>query len=1003
LADHLGYTLFVSLITLLSFPPTGAARNPLRAAPYQQQKNSVEVRSATLLLELNMPVKRELAGGEVHSYEFSLSSGQYLHAIVDQQGIDAVTTIFGPSGKQLSQVDRPNGVRGPEGISLISEVAGTYRLQVNSLEKMATKGHYTISLVEVRTATPRDESRIAAEKAITEGERLRAQKKAESFLQAIDKFDQALALWRALNERYEEAVALYGIGLAYRFVGENQKAVSYFGQAIPIMRELGDRYGEAVIHTGIAWAYFYLGENERALNSFSHALLLRREINDRRGEALTLHGIGWVYALSGDNQKALDNFFQALSIRRSVSNDRQGEALTLIGVGKVYHRLGKQNEAQENLDKALLLLRETNDHYGEADALSIMGWVYSTFGDYQKALNSFNQALPLRRAAGDRTGEASSLYGIAEVERQRGNLLNASTHMEKSLSIIESLGTKGTSQQLRISYFASIQDYYHSYIELLQDLHQLYPTKGYAAAALQVSERARARSLLDILIEGNVDIRQGVDPLLLEAERTLQQKLNSAAERQRQLVSGKHTDAEVETAAKELESLANDYQEILAQIRAASPRYAALIRPAPLTAPEIQQVLDNDTLLLEYALGKERSYVWAVTPTRITSYQLPARSRIESAAQRVYELMTTRNRRKTGESAEERRVRVLRADAEYSEAAAALGQMLLGPVAPQLTKKRLLIVTQGKLQLVPFAALPVQGIPTGSGKTLTPLILNHEIMYLPSASTLAILRRETDGRKPPPKALAVLADPVFASDDERIGAAALKSGQKEEQQSTALNERALKLNEERTAEGIAGNDTTPHLPRLFATRWEAEEIVSFVPEGMSMQKLDFAANHTTATGCELAQYRIVHFATHALINDTHPELSAIVLSLVDDQGRSQDGYLRAYEIYNLKLPVELVVLSGCRTGLGKDAKGEGLLGLTRGFMYAGARRVMASLWSINDKATAELMVRFYKKMLGPEKQMPTAALRSAQVEMLKDKRWQAPYYWACFVLQGEWR
>jgi CHAT domain-containing protein len=172
--------------------------------------------------------------------------------------------------------------------------------------------------------------------------------------------------------------------------------------------------------------------------------------------------------------------------------------------------------------------------------------------------------------------------------------------------------------------------------------------------------------------------------------------------------------------------------------------------------------------------------------------------------------------------------------------------------------------------------------------------------------------------------------------------------------------------------------------------------------GQPLKALDFAASRATATSPQLGQYQIVHFATHSLINNQHPELSGIVLSLVDEQGQPQDGFLRLYEVYNLKLEADLVVLSACQTALGKDIKGEGLVGLTRGFMFAGAPRVVASLWKVSDKATAELMKRFYQKML-KDGLRPAAALRDAQVSMLKERQWSAAYYWAGFVLQGEWK
>ena len=192
------------------------------------------------------------------------------------------------------------------------------------------------------------------------------------------------------------------------------------------------------------------------------------------------------------------------------------------------------------------------------------------------------------------------------------------------------------------------------------------------------------------------------------------------------------------------------------------------------------------------------------------------------------------------------------------------------------------------------------------------------------------------------------------------------------------------------------------LPRLPFTRQEANAIIAVTPPGAGLKAVDFKASRDLATSPQLANYRIVHLATHGLLDSEHPEFSGLVLSLVDKQGKRQNGFLGLGDIYNLNLPVEMVVLSACETGLGKEISGEGLIGLTRGFMYAGASRVVASLWSVDDVATAELMGRFYKGMLR-QGLSPAAALRQAQIEMSKQKRWHNPYYWGAFVLQGEWK
>jgi CHAT domain-containing protein len=271
------------------------------------------------------------------------------------------------------------------------------------------------------------------------------------------------------------------------------------------------------------------------------------------------------------------------------------------------------------------------------------------------------------------------------------------------------------------------------------------------------------------------------------------------------------------------------------------------------------------------------------------------------------------------------------------------------------------------------------------------MIVEHEIINLPSASVLAVLRREVAGRKPPDKTVAVLADPVFDSSDPRI--ALLSKGR-----ATAVREIAQASDVKRSASESGLRDFV----RLRFSRQEAHQIMRFASESKKLEAIDFAANRKTATSSELGQYAIVHFATHGLINNQHPELSGIVLSLVDEQGHPQNGFLRLYDIYNLKLQADLVVLSACQTALGKEIKGEGLVGLTRGFMYAGAPRVITSLWQIEDRATANFMGRFYEAIL-LQGLRPSAALRAAQVSMWKDKRWQAPYYWAAFTLQGEWK
>jgi hypothetical protein len=471
---------------------------------------------------------------------------------------------------------------------------------------------------------------------------------------------------------------------------------------------------------------------------------------------------------------------------------------------------------------------------------------------------------------------------------------------------------------------------------------------------------------------------------------------------------------------RELDSLLDESRQVEAEIRKTSPRYAELKYPQPLGLPEIQRMLDSETLLLEYSLGEERSYLWAVTPTTIESFELPKRSQIEALTRQSYEWLAA------GETGDQLRARLAEHTAKTPEWATDLSRILLGPVAARLGKKRLVIVADGALQYLSFAALPEpltgrlgdsgtggrsdEGIermnkprPVASSPrrpvAFTPLIANHEIVSLPSASSLSLLRRELAGRAPAPKIVAVIADPVFEDADERVKNGGVKiASLNNKQDARPVAEREVF----RSAIEVGATDAQQRLQRLIFSRREADEITRLAGAAASFKALDFAANRATALGSNLSQYRIIHFATHGLLNSQHPELSGIVLSLFDDQGRSQDGFLRLHDIYNLRLESDLVVLSACKTGLGKEIKGEGLVGLTRGFLYAGAPRVVASLWKVDDRATAELMKLFYQRMLR-DGLRPAAALRKAQIDMWKRPRWSAPYYWAGFTLQGEWK
>jgi CHAT domain-containing protein/Tfp pilus assembly protein PilF len=788
---------------------------------------------------------------------------------------------------------------------------------------------------------------------------------------ALDNHESELAFAREQNDRATQAVTLNNIGSAYAGLGEYQKALDAYHAALDLNRLLENEWNVSINLNNIGWVYSQLGNTKRALDYYQRSLELVRKVKDDRRAAATLNNIAALYQELGEPQKAIQTHMEALPLRRT-SGDADGEANTLHGLGRAYARSGAQMTAREYFALSLAIHRTLGNRHMLARALRSAADLDREAGELGRARTTLEEALEISHAIRDKKGIADSLTGLAHVERDGGDLERAHQRAEEALAALEALRLTVVSPSLRASLVSSARNLRELEIDVLMRLHTRQPDGGFAAAALVANEQGRARSLLELLGESHDEIRRGVDPALLARERELQSQISAKAELQTRLLSRKQTDGETAVLEKELRELAVELEQSQSRIRAASPQYAALMHPAPLDLREIQtKVLDDDTVLLEFALGDERSYLWAVTPASIDVFELPSRVEVTSAARRVYDLLTERNRRIDGESAAARATRLRHADEAYLAAARNASRMLLGPAAALLVNKRLLIVADGILQYLPFGALPAPGADR-------PLIVDHEIVTSPSASVVAVLRQETANRQPTPKTLAVFADPVFSAEDPRVipvGSIA-----------------------DRSVPGSGGRDWM----RLRFSRTEAGEIARLAGVDSTFAALDFDASRETAMRPELADYRIVHFATHSLLNNDNPELSGVVLSLVDASGRPRNGYLRLYDIYNLRLNADLVVLSACSTALGEEVQGEGLIGLTRGFLYAGAARVAGTLWEVDDRTTAEVMKRFYQGMLA-RGERPAAALRAAQIALWKSKGWEAPYYWAAFALEGEWR
>ncbi|MBX7224245.1 MAG: CHAT domain-containing protein [Blastocatellia bacterium] len=860
---------------------------------------------------------------------------------------------------------------------------------------------------------------------------------------ALTVIGEALTLAEQTDDKAMQAELLTFRGLVKSDLDQRRAALADYLAALPLAQKAGNSRQEGILLNNLGNTYNELGEPQKAIDYLVQSLTFRKAANDLNGEFASLLNLGVTYSNLGDYCRAEDYYKQALNVARS-KGDRSGEVdmLTFLGSASIYLRqpqiaielleqaigLTEQFKLQKS-EESHIFLASALAHLGKgAEALAIyqkilpdlrrkeaftlllrcfpgMGIIYRQQGEVQKAFDTYAEMQAIAVKIEDDLAASAALYEMARLERAQGKLTAAQTHIEQAIAIAEMRRARVADVRLRTTFFASVRRYYESYIDILMQLHQQNPTAGFDLQALQVSERARARSLVELLQTAQADIREGVDPALLERERDVTAALNLKHQRLTTFVVGHRPAEEISKLKQEINALLAESEQLATEIRRNNPRYAALVRPPAISVKEIQeQVLDAKTVLLEYALGEDQSYVWVVSATAVKSYSLPSRGRLETLARKAHQALKTpqkelRNLQKLPEPGlpPERLAEAGRAEM------AELSRLILAPALSELGRNRVLIAADGALHFIPFAALPVVSVLNPSQETSVPFMAEREIVMIPSAASLLVLRQERHSQPPATqKQLLVLADPVFSSEDKRVLTQGVKESKPVDSQLAGLvaeRKRALFRPE---VEGNAENRNLTLIPRLPGTRQEALALQKLTPASACTLWLDFAAGRETVEQQDLQSYRMIHFATHGFLNSQNPELSGLVLSLVDRQGNERNGFLLVSDIFNLKLRADLVTLSACETGLGEEIQGEGLVGLTRAFMYAGTSRVVVSLWSVNDQATAEFMKMFYTGML-KNGLAPAAALRKAQLTLRQHPKWKDPFYWAAFQLQGDYR
>ena len=800
---------------------------------------------------------------------------------------------------------------------------------------------------------------------------------------AEQQISQALVISRAINDKDGEALALMLMGLFHAFNRNFDRAVELQHRAIELFHAIGDRHSEAIAFNGLGQGYQETNK-AYALDSYENALRLFESTAALDSVAVAQFKLATMYVVDNP-ERAIKYLERCLVLSRAIGK-RGTEADALNEIAFVYASHNRPDEAARRHRQLQTFYKSIGDRRGQAIALNNYGDFLFSLPKKQQALEAYSEALPLSEAVGDKGILTTTLYNLARAHLVLGNYDVALSLVERSIKIIEDLRTNIGSPDLRALYFSGVRPHYDLCRDILMQLERARPGEGFAARAFLVSERSRARSLLDLVHESHSDLREGAAAGLLMREREVGSQITILLQRQWDLSRESKADpAEAAEVSRMLAQLNVSYQEIQARLRAENPRQSALANFELQDIEQVQQALrPGNNVLLEYGLGEERSYLWAITSNSFHSYQLPGRRIIEDAVKEVYELITAREK-----FAGDYQTNVGAADKILLDKARSLSQILLGPVADDIGNKTLVFVTEGALQLAPFEALPVpRSRAAGPDELERRIIETNEVVAVPSMSTLLAMREAITRSPSRSRLVAVIADPVFGPSDERVEKGGLSPVVAHAESSKRDGSAASFLRDG----GVA---------RLAYASEEANVITAMAPRGSVMVAKGFDASREVAMSPRIGEYQIVHFATHGFVDSEHPESSAMVLTMVDEKGAEINGLMPLHDIYNLDLSAQLTVLSACQTALGKDIKGEGLVGLTHSFLSAGSKSVVASRWKVDDRATAVLMAHFYESMFR-EGLPPAAALRAAKLKMMRDENWSAPYYWAGFVFQGDY-
>ncbi|ADW70870.1 CHAT domain-containing tetratricopeptide repeat protein [Granulicella tundricola] len=844
-----------------------------------------------------------------------------------------------------------------------------------------------------------------------------------------------------------KALCLKTLGSADYYLSDYPSAILHSNQSLAIYQQLNDLYWEGILRGNLAYVYFESGDTPAALETAARASAIADQVHDEYGRVYTLEALGSIHLARDEFDQAYDSYQQALTLTRKTPYPAI-EALIWRGLGRFYQEVGKADLAEDAYQQAVTSAKKASDTAalleitselaalersqgklkaahtaydsgialsgssklsreavllqsglaltlaaekkpregiqqagqaaalaqsigyveGEANATRDLAQLYLGLKDLKSARADYSHAAQLYEGIQDRVQTAHALAQLARID-VASDLQLAQTEEDHALDLIESTRVLVPGRELRTSYFADQQGVYAFGIELMIRLNRAYPNRHYVDRAFQIAEMARARSLLD---QSSFFAEAANFSTTTPSPETASCELHLAAAYQRLHdlnVSDENANYRITRTQNEIQGQLAICDGLAGTAQSAKRQPETSLA----TLDSLQHSLSTQhASLIEYWLGDAESCLWYITAHGVKMLPLPPRRRLEAQVQSLTDSILARQSPIPGEDLAARTIRLEQSDRRAGDLLLQMGKLLLGPASGHPAGV-LYIVPDGALASLPFAALTPQFKET-------PILLQGEVIEEPSSSVLLHLLdiHANSGGHPssPYAAIAIFADPVYAADDERLP-----------HQPAHLSQTALR-----------SAFVLPELARLPASRAEADSIASLASGSSVETHIGFDASSHAILSTDWSRYQVMHLALHALIGQS-PAFTGIAFSMFGRSGRTQNGMLWLNQIYRLKGAPGMVFLSACSTAAGKEIPGEGIDSLANAFLSHGSQSVIASLWSVEDQASSQLVRDFYYNLLTLHLP-PGASLRRAQLSFVHSTQHRSPLYWAAFQLEG---